>query len=136
MPDRPKAFFDSNVLLYLASGDDRLADRVEEILIEGGAISVQVLNEIANVARRKLKMPWGEANAFVARFREMLEVTPLTEQIHVDGMRIAERYQLSVYDGFILAAAVACDCGVLYSQDLHHGLVVDERITVFNPFRG
>lgn len=135
MPASRKAFFDSNVLIYLASGDDRWADRVEEVLAGGGAISVQVLNEIANVARRKLKMSWPETSMFVARFREMLEVTPLTEQIHLDGMRIAERYGLSVYDGFILAAAIMSECDVLYSEDLHLGLVVDGQLTVINPFR-
>ena len=46
----PGSFFDSNVLVYLASGDSSKADRAEAMLRDGGAISVQVLNEIANVA--------------------------------------------------------------------------------------
>ena len=135
MPDSRKAFFDSNVLLYFASGDDDRADQVEEIIDDDSTISVQVLNEVANVARRKWKMPWSDANALSVRLREMFEVIPLTEQIHLDGIRIAERYRLSVYDGFILAAAAVSGCEILYSEDLHHGLVVDGRITVVNPFR-
>lgn len=47
-------FIDTNVLIYLASGDPVKADRAEEIVGRGGAISVQVLNELANVARRKM----------------------------------------------------------------------------------
>jgi predicted nucleic acid-binding protein len=135
MPDSRKAFFDSNVLLYLAAGDDERADRVEEIIEDGSTISVQVPNEIANVARRKWKMPWSDANALMVRLREMFEVIPLTEQVHLDGMRIAERHRLSVYDGFIIAAAVVSGCEILYSEDMHHGLVVDGRVTVVNPFR-
>jgi hypothetical protein len=52
----PGSFSDTNVLIYLASGDSQKADRAEEILNGGDAISVQVLNEIANVARRKMSM--------------------------------------------------------------------------------
>ena len=46
------SFFDTNVLVYLAPGDKVKADRAEALLSDGGVISVQVLNELANVARR------------------------------------------------------------------------------------
>jgi len=49
----PGSFFDTNVLLYVASGDPAKADRAEELVHAGGTISVQVLNEITNVACRK-----------------------------------------------------------------------------------
>jgi predicted nucleic acid-binding protein len=40
----PGSFFDTNVLLYIASGDPAKADRAERIIADGGTISVQVLN--------------------------------------------------------------------------------------------
>jgi predicted nucleic acid-binding protein len=49
-------FFDIDVLLYLLSGDESKADRAEQELSGGGVISVQVLNEFASVATRKLGM--------------------------------------------------------------------------------
>ena len=52
----PASFFDTNVLVYLASGDTAKADRAEAAVADGGAISVQVLNELANVARRKMRI--------------------------------------------------------------------------------
>ena len=54
----PGSFFDTNVLLYVASGDRAKADRAEELIGAGGFISVQVLNEIANVVRRKMRLSW------------------------------------------------------------------------------
>ena len=53
MPDA-KPFLDTNVVLYLLSADAAKADRAEELLAGGGIISVQVLNEFAAVASRKL----------------------------------------------------------------------------------
>jgi predicted nucleic acid-binding protein len=135
MPDSPETvFIDANVLLYLASADERKITRVEVILAQGGTISVQILNEIANVARRKMRMEWAETIAFVERFRLLLTVAPLTEQIHEDGLRLAERYRLSVYDGMVVAAALQTGCSVLLSEDMHHGLKVEGRLEIRNPF--
>ena len=70
----PASFFDSNVLLHVASGDPDKADKADEILAEGGAISVQVLNEIANVARRKMQLGWRETHEFLSLVRGLLIV--------------------------------------------------------------
>ena len=51
----PVSFFDTNILIYLASGDASKADRAEATIAGGGSISVQVLNELANVARFSLE---------------------------------------------------------------------------------
>ena len=63
----PGSFFDTNVLLYVASGDPVKASRAERLIGDGGTISVQVLNEITNVARRKMSMSWTETREFDTR---------------------------------------------------------------------
>lgn len=131
----PGSFFDSNVLLYLASADPVKADRAEAILAEGGAISVQVLNEIANVGRRKMQLSWQETRTFLTTIRALVTVHPLTTETHDTGLALAERYTLSIYDALIAAAALRADCDTLWSEDLQHGLVIGERLRVANPFR-
>jgi predicted nucleic acid-binding protein len=127
-------FLDSNILIYLASGDAAKADRAEQLLRDGGTVSVQVLNEIANVAVRKMKLSWSDTRDFISRIRDLLTVIPLTEPIHESGLRLAERYQFGVYDGMIVAAALEAGCEVVLSEDLQHGLVVDGRLRIVNPF--
>jgi predicted nucleic acid-binding protein len=127
-------FFDSNVLLYLLSDDAPKADRAEALLRRGGAISVQVLNEVANVMRRKLKMDWPEIRDFLALLRSLLSVTPLTLETHALGLDIAERYQLSTYDAMIRAAATLADCERLWSQDMQNGMRIGGGPRVENPF--
>ena len=70
----PGSFFDTNVLVYLASGDRAKADRAEALIGSGGAINVQVLNELANVARRKMRMSWPDIHAFLSLLRGLLTV--------------------------------------------------------------
>jgi predicted nucleic acid-binding protein len=131
----PGSFFDTNVLVYLASDDPVKADQAEAALAGGGAISVQVLNEFTNVARRKMRMSWAETRAFLSVLRELLIVHPVTIETHETGLALAERYGLSTYDAMIAAAALQAGCDTLWSEDLQHGMVLDEGLRIVNPFR-
>jgi predicted nucleic acid-binding protein len=132
----PVSFFDTDVLAYLASGDTAKADRAEAALAAGGSISVQVLNELANVARRKMQMSWDETHALLDMLRGLLTVHPLTTDIHETGLRIAERYGFSIYDAMIAASALQAGCDTLWSEDMQHGMALDEGLRIVNPFRG
>ncbi len=131
----PVSFFDTNVLVYLTSADAAKADRAEATLAEGGAISVQVLNELANVARRKMRMSWDDTHAFLNLLRGLLTVHPLTVETHETGLRLAERYSLSTYDAMIVASALDAGCDTVWSEDMQHGMALEEGLRVVNPFR-
>jgi len=131
----PGSFIDSNVLLYVASNDETKAAKAEEIIASGGAISVQVLNELASVARRKMQMSWTDTHAFLDAVRSLLAVRPLTVQIHEAGLAVAERYGLSIYHAMIVAAALDAGSDTLWSEDMHDGLIVHDGLRVVNPFR-
>jgi predicted nucleic acid-binding protein len=127
-------FFDTNVVLYLLSADPAKADRAEELLASGGAISVQVLNEFVAVATRKLHMSWIEIREVLAQVRAVCVVKPLTIETHERALQIAERYGLSIYDALILSAALLADCTTLLSEDMHDGQVTERQLTIRNPF--
>ncbi len=131
----PASFFDTNVVLNLASGDGRKADRAEEILRAGGAVSVQVLNETANIARRKLGMTWAETREFLTGLRALVSVHPVTVETHEIGVTLAERYGIAVYDAMIAAAALQARCDTLWSEDMQHGMTIDGRMRILDPFR-
>jgi predicted nucleic acid-binding protein len=130
----PGSFFDSNVLLYLASGEQAKADRAERLVSDGGTISVQVLNEIANVARRKMQMSWNETHGLLATLRGLLPVVPVTIETHEIGIALAERYGFSTWDAMIAASAILSGCDTLWSEDMQHGLALDDRLRIVNPF--
>jgi len=111
------AFFDSNVILYLASPDPRKAERAESVMAPGGVVTVQVLNEVTDVARRKLKMDWVEVHELLAVVRSVCKVDPVTIEVHEHGLLLAERYRFRIYDSLILAAAIRAGCTTVYSED-------------------
>jgi len=131
----PGKFFDTNILVYLASGDAEKADRAESILGDGGVISVQVLNELTNVARRKMRMTWADTHAFLSLIRRLLTVQPMTVETHETGLALAERYNLSTYDAMIAASALHAGCDTLWSEDMQDGMALGQGLRVVNPFR-
>ena len=128
------SFFDSNILLYFVSSDLAKSERAKSRVRDGGTISVQVLNEVANVARRKMRMDWAEIADVLGVFRGLLTVRPLTVDIHELGLRIAARHRLSIYDAMIVASALEAGCKVLYSEDMHHGTQIEGGLRIANPF--
>jgi predicted nucleic acid-binding protein len=134
MSDR--AFFDTNVFVYaIVSGDPR-SIRAQELISEGGRVSVQVLNEFANVTRRKSNMPWSEVRLALENIKTLCpDPLPVTLATHHEALAIADRYQYRFYDALIVASALEARCTILYSEDMQNGQVIDRRLIIRNPFR-
>ena len=126
-------FIDSNIVLYLLSGDAIKADRAEALLEAGGVISVQVLNEVASVCQRKLKMSWEEIEMLLMAVKSACNVLPLTVASHEKAVEVARRFQLSIDDANIVASALLSGAGVLLSEDMQNGMNI-ESLTIQNPF--
>ena len=129
-------FFDTNVLLYLLSGNSGQAACVEAIVSKGGIISIQVLNEFASVATRKLGMTYAEIREYLVTIRAVCDVRPLTVETHLLGLDIAERYGFSFYDSLIVSAALLADCTTLYSEDMQNGQKIENKMVITSPFMG
>ena len=133
MSARP--FFDTTILIYAVSKGDPRAAVAEELLSSGGSLNVQVLNEFAAVARRKLKMSWLEIGDALAAFRTLCEpATPLTVTVHEAALGLAANNGYNIYDALILSAAVDAGCTVLYSEDMQDGQRIGPLI-IRNPFK-
>jgi predicted nucleic acid-binding protein len=131
----PRAFLDTNILVYAFVEDPR-AVVAEALLAQKCDTSVQALYEFANVARRKLRMAWGEVEEALTLLKTLCgTIHPVTLETHTDALRLAQRYGFSLYDALIVAAALRADCDTLYSEDMQDGLVVDGRLTIRNPFK-
>jgi len=105
MSGRP--FFGTNVLVYVVGEKDERTALAEALLATGGVVSVQVLNELAAVARRKPGMTWDEVSEARAAIRVLCpSPVPLTIETHQAGLRLAAQYQFHIYDALVAAAAI------------------------------
>jgi predicted nucleic acid-binding protein len=128
-----KVFFDTNVLVY-AQEQGVKADRARALLAEGGFVSVQVLNEFAAVARRKLARGWSEIGETIDDVLALVDPPlTLTVALHETARRLAGDHNVSFYDALIVAAAIEADCEILFSEDMQSGRAFG-ALTVRNPF--
>jgi len=127
-------FFDTNILVY-AQQNGAKADKARALLAAGGVLSVQVLNEFAAVARRKLAKEWDEIGEAIEDALALVDPPlPLTVTLHATARAIARDHGLGFYDALIMAAALDAGCDTLFSEDLQHGGAFG-TLRVVNPFR-
>ena len=131
----PGDFLDSNVLIY-AFTDEPKAATAQDLLRQRPIISVQGLNEFVHVGRRKLRMDWQQVKEAVESLRKLCPtILGLEGRTQVEALRIAERYGYSIFDSCIMASALEAGSDVLWSEDMQHGIVIDGRLRIANPFR-
>ena len=71
----------------------------------------------------------------VDSFYQLYTVTSLTQEVLLHASSLRERYNFSYWDGLIVASARASEALIIYSEDMHDGLVIDKHLTIVNPFK-
>ena len=133
MPGR--SFLDTNVLIYAMLQPDARSDQARALLAGRGLISVQVLNEVVNVASRKLNRPRPGIRQALTLIKTLVpSIVPLTIDTHERALEIAERTGYRFFDALIIASALKAGCDTLYSEDMQAGHVIETRLTIRNPF--
>lgn len=131
----PGEFIDTNIVIYSLDKDGPKQQTALALLADKPVMSVQVLSETANIMRRKLGFDITAIRAVIHRIsQECLSLQPINLSTLNNAFDIAERYRFSHYDSLIIAAALQAECTTLYSEDMQHGQIIDNRMMVINPF--
>ena len=138
---KDKVFIDTNVLVY-AKLEDKNNQKKREVAIgliqqiqDYPIISVQVLNEFANVL---IKHHVADKDIKEAT-REIIEdsiILPIDLAIVWETWHVRDDYLFSYWDSMIVSAALVGECNILYSEDLQHEQIIDNRVRIINPFHG
>jgi predicted nucleic acid-binding protein len=133
-------FLDSNIWIYaLSSNFDEKKCVAANTLIErsDSKISTQIIGEVCNASLRKAHASEAKikelVNFFFDEF-EPIEIQDRDQMLRASALR--ERYNFSHWDSLVVLAALETNCSILYSEDMHDGLVVDGTLTIQNPFKG
>ncbi|MDR2837048.1 MAG: PIN domain-containing protein [Azonexus sp.] len=128
-------FLDSNVVIYSYATDQAKKSRALDLLAGSPTISTQVINETVSVLRRKQLMPVEQIATAIDDLTAWCHVFLVDISTIKQALDLAARYRLSYFDALMVAAAIGSGCTTLYSEDMHHGLVVDGVVTIQNPFQ-
>lgn len=127
-------FVDTNIVLYTLGEDERKKAIARTLLARCPLLSSQVINEAVNVCLRRFKFTREQAYAFADVVMRKTDVQAVDEITIRKSAEIALRYQFSNWDSLIVASALLTKCDILYSEDMQHNQVIEDKLTILNPF--
>ena len=132
-----KYFLDTNIVIYAYSDIDLKKQQIAQTLIDNelAFISTQVLQEIANTFSKKYKKDWLDIEKILHELIDGNIVNKNSEQTVLEAGQISAASKYSFYDSLIISAAIECQCSILYSEDMHDGHILDNKIMIINPFK-
>ncbi|MGB3619492.1 MAG: PIN domain-containing protein [Catalinimonas sp.] len=130
------SFVDTNVWVYAYSADDLTKQRRAQAVCNApnAMISTQVIHELINTFRRKFHLDWTDLDRLYVEVSRNFPVHVNDTTTVRAALKLAERWGFSWFDALIVAAALEANADTLYSEDLQHGQVINEALTIRNPF--
>jgi predicted nucleic acid-binding protein len=132
-------FIDSNIWLYalLQHQETQKAD-IARLTIQDSQkiiVSTQVINEVCVNLIKKISLPETQVQKLITAFYEKcFDVVELNQKTLQKSSQLREKYNLSFWDSLIVASALQGHAMRLYSEDMQNGLVVENQLTIINPF--
>jgi predicted nucleic acid-binding protein len=135
-----KQAFDTNIFIYAldieaARANPQGREAISRALIQQPAhLSVQLVNEFTNVARKRFKLDYDQIHSLVEGLGLVHEIAPISLQTSELARAIAAESGYSYYDSLMLAAALTKGCVTFYTEDMQHGHRLYGRMEIVNPF--
>jgi len=133
-----KVFLDTNIVIYSYSEDEPKKEEIANDILEEYSnqiiISNQVINELSNTLFRKFKLDADDVRAVVLELNDNFPIVNFNLETQLKGIEIKEKYKLQFYDSMILATALENGCNIVYSEDMQHGQIIENSLTIINPF--
>lgn len=134
-----KIFLDTNVIIYAFSEDEiekqsaalKLLDTQDDNVL----ISKQVINELSNILLKKFKLSSNQVEDAILELDTIVNIADFYLSTQIKALHIKDKYNLQFYDSLIIATALENRCTILYSEDMHHNLLVENRLKIINPFK-
>jgi predicted nucleic acid-binding protein len=85
--------------------------------------------------RKKFNLEYSAITKVAMEVRTACSLFTVTAETILKALELAEKYRYSYYDSLILAAALSAGCTALASEDMQDGQVIENSLTIFNPFK-
>lgn len=133
----PGHFLDSNIWIYaLAQNQPAQKQAIAAKLIQTAkvVISTQVINEVCINLKKKSSFSEEQIRALIDSFYQGSRIIAFDTEILTQASLLREKYALSFWDSLIVSAALSSGVSTLYSEDMQNDLLVNQQLTIVNPF--
>jgi len=129
-----KYFLDSNIIIYAFGSDTRKKETAKSLLRALPIISTQVINETVNVCFRKLKFSGDRISRLINLLKSECKIIQIDLGTIELAIFIVDRYGYSYFDSLMIASSLENNCCILYTEDLQHNQLIENRLRIINPF--
>ncbi|MGI0483274.1 PIN domain-containing protein [Geminocystis sp. CENA526] len=135
-------FIDSNIWLYALLSSEKPEEEkkshiAHKLIINNDSriiISTQVINEVSVNLLKKSRTDNEKLMRIIQSFYEKYEVVILNRKTLLDACHLRQKYNLSFWDSLLVSSALFSSAKYLYSEDMQHNLIVNEKLLIVNPF--
>ena len=133
---KDKVFLDTNILIYVYSVTEPNKQEIAAGLsgVEGSYISTQVVQELSNILFKKFSLKWSQILNALDEITNNFQIVNNNISVIKSACQIAKKYQFSFYDSLIISSALNVNCSILYTEDLQHNQIIEDRLRIINPF--
>jgi len=133
---KDKIFVDTNIIIYAYSKTELIKNKIanEIIFSTKCIISTQVINEISNVLLKKFKLQINEVEDVLFELSNIFEIVNFSFITQLKALKIKEKYKFQFFDSLIIATALENECNYLYSEDMQHNQIIENKLRIINPF--
>lgn len=134
-----KVFFDTNLIIYAKIFSKESENKHKHInqFIQSTEkekfISIQVLNEFINYLFKN-KIETDVIHRYIFQINDLFQVSLIQFHTIENAYQIKLKYKYSYWDSLILSSALENNCSTLYTEDMQHEQVIEDRLQIINPF--
>jgi len=138
MNDEDKIFRDTNLWVYLyVKSPEAKYQKVKQIVnthFRQIVVSTQILGELYHVLTRKSLQSNEKAKEIVIETIAHFPVSEMTALNVVTALDIHDKYKYSYWDSLLIATALLNHFPYLYSEDMQHNQLIENKTRIINPF--
>lgn len=128
-------FLDSNICVYAFDKNaPQKQQKAFDLLKKRPCISSQVVIETYNACLKKLELSQTVCEESVLYLVNICRIIEIKDATICSGIAIKRKYRFSFLDSMIVVSGLEADCSILYSEDMKHKQVIENKLTIVNPF--
>lgn len=133
-----KVMLDTNLWVYFyAKNPQDKCLKVIKIIndnFELLTVSTQILGELYNVLTKKNLTTKAEAKQIIGEVATNFTVVEIDILKVLAALDINIGYGYSYWDSLVISTALLNDCNILYSEDMQHNQLIENKTRIVNPF--
>ena len=79
-------------------------------------------------------LPKEQLEQVINFLKEQFIISSLNVNTLDQTLMLCKKYNFSFWDGMMIAAALDNHCSIIYTEDLNHNQLIENRLKIINPF--